>query len=318
MSDLLLPLYMGGPDSLEAIEPFLRNLFSDRTIIDFRIGNAPQRFLAGKIAKSRARKVAHEYEKMGGSSPQLKHLNGLLEKVRALYLQKTGRTLVTHPGMCYWHPFIEDAVREASATQWERIFVTTLYPQWSYTTGGVCMSRFYATQNISPLSGVMQVTPFWHQDEGYNRCIARRVEKAAAQLSVSVSECHVLFSAHSLPAYTVAKGDPYTQHLNEQIAVITSMVKPHSHSLSYQSRTGPITWLGPETSTRLNELVEMKRPVIVIPISFVSDHIETLIELDEQYLADARKKGMLIARTESLNDADDFAEAFLRIATGVA
>lgn len=309
--DLLYVMYMGGPDSIEGIEEFLFNLFSDRTIIDFHVGGFLQTFIAKKIAKKRSVKVAPEYEKMGGCSPQLPYLESLLKKIKPKYTELTGRELVTDIGMCYYHPYIEDSVKTHEGVEYENIYVTTMYPQYSYTTSGVCFDRF---DKVQKLSKVPKVTKFWHMNETYNRCLTKRILEAADRLGADIAECYILFSAHSLPEYTVKKGDEYTHHINEQVKYLADQTKPGAYSLAYQSRTGPVKWVGPYTDQELERLAAEKQDnIIVVPISFVSDHIETLIELDEQYMPAVREAGLKIERIESLNNADDFADAFLNI-----
>lgn len=309
--DLLYVMYMGGPDSIEGIEEFLFNLFSDRTIIDFHVGSLLQTFIAKKIAKKRAVKVAPEYAKMGGRSPQLPHLISILEKIRQKYHLSTGRELVTDIGMCYYHPYIEDSLKRHTGVTYGSIYVTTMYPQYSYATSGLCFARFDKAQT---LTGDIRKTRFWHMNPAYNKCIADRILKAAAKLGKDISECCLLFSAHSLPEYTVRKGDEYTHQIKEQAALLTDMVRPKAGSIAFQSRTGPVKWVGPYTDDELRRLASEKVDnIIVVPISFVSDHIETLIELDEQYIPYVRAQGLSIERIESLNDSDDFAEAFLNI-----
>lgn len=316
MKDLLFAMYMGGPDSIGAIRPFLKNLFSDRTIIDFKIGSWAQNILAGIIAKKRSKKVAPLYEKMGGSSPQLKHMNDVLTKTAKIYNQKTGRTLEVRTGMCYYHPFIEDELEKLNGEEFENIFVMTMYPQDSYTTSGLCFKRFEEKFKNVQIKGHLKKIPHWHLNDEYNSCIIARIYKAAEKLGKPLTECHVLFSAHSLPEYTLEKNDLYTKHLDEQITHITSNIKCNGFSLAYQSRTGPVKWLGPETNVKLDELADKKTDnIIVVPISFVSDHIETLIELDEEYISDIQQKGINITRSESLNSSDDFAESLYSVIT---
>jgi len=309
--DLLYVMYMGGPDSIEGIEEFLFNLFSDRTIIDFHIGGTLQTFIAKKIAKKRSKKIAPEYEKIGGCSPQLPYLKAVLEKIKPLYQQKTGRELVTDIGMCYYHPYIEDSIKNHNGVDYENIIVTSMYPQYSYTTSGVCFDRFNNSQKLSKTPKLIKE---WYMNEAYNKCIADRILKSAEKLGKEISECHLLFSAHSLPEYTIKKGDVYTHQIKEQVSKLVSMTNPGTFGLAYQSRTGPVKWVGPYTDKELTRLAEEGVDnIIVVPISFVSDHIETLIELDEQYMPQVREAGLNIVRIESLNDSNDFAEAFLDV-----
>ncbi|MGE4317793.1 MAG: ferrochelatase [Deferribacterales bacterium] len=309
--DLLYVMYMGGPDSIEGIEEFLRNLFSDRTIIDFHIGGFLQNILAKKIAKKRAVKVAPEYMKLGGRSPQHPYLVSLLDRIRPMYQERTGNSLATAVGMCYYHPYIEQSLKILKNIPYDSIYVTTMYPQYSYTTTGVCFDRFDKAQR---LSGDIKKIESWHLNKSYNECLIKRIRDAASKLGKEISECHIQFSAHSLPEYTVKKGDAYTYQINEQVQYLVNAVSPLSWGLSYQSRTGPVKWVGPYTDRELARLADEKTDnIIVVPISFVSDHIETLIELDEQYIPLVRAKGLNIVRTESLNDSDDFADSILDI-----
>lgn len=319
--DLLFAMYMGGPDSLDAIEPFLYNLFSDRTIINFHVGGTIQKFIAKKIAKSRSVKVAPEYEKMGGSSPQLKYMKLVLKKVQDMYKLQKGRELDVQIGMCYYHPYIDEAVREASKNEYGDIYVMTMYPQHSYTTAGACFDRFNKEIAKTPLKGNIKIIEDWHMNNKYNQCIIDRIFEAAEKLGKPIGECHIQFSAHSLPEYTIRRKDKYTKQIKEQIEHIINAVQPLSHGLSYQSRTGPVKWIAPFTDEELMRLTRRtaegkKDTIIVVPISFVSDHIETLIELDEQYIPLVSENGTLITRMESLNDSDDFAESLYDVITG--
>ncbi|KAA0257801.1 ferrochelatase [Deferribacter autotrophicus] len=311
--DLLYVMYMGGPDSLEGIEEFLYNLFSDKDIIDFKIGKL-QNFVAKIIAKRRSKKVMPDYIKMGGSSPQIKHLQNLLQKVKEKYETHYQRELCTEVGMCYYKPFIEETVKTLQNEKFEKIFVMTMYPQYSYTTSGACFKRFYSAINVIPPTGNFKIIPYWYKNEKYNKCIEKRIKYAANELKKDLRDCYILFSAHSLPEYTLKKGDVYARQIHEQIDIILKNLEIKGYELAFQSRTGPIKWLGPETKDVIEKLSEKGIDnVIVVPISFVSDHIETLIELDEQYIKNAKEKGINIVRTSSLNDSDDFAEAIISI-----
>jgi|Wag4MinimDraft_12_1082652.scaffolds.fasta_scaffold00046_20 ferrochelatase len=313
MKDLLFVMYMGGPDSLDAIRPFLFNLFTDRDIINFKIGELPQRLLANIISKSRSKKVIPDYEKMGGKSPQLDYLRSLLRKVEHIYTEDYGGKLDTRIGMCYYHPFIEDTFADIDPEEYKNIYVTTMYPQYSYTTSGACFKRFYNCLRMRPIKHFETIN-FWHLNRRYNECLIFRIRNAAETLGTHLKNIHLFFSAHSLPEYTQAEGDYYVYQIKEQVDYLVKAVSPAGYSLGFQSRTGPMKWLGPETRDELNNIAEKGVDnIVVVPISFVSDHIETLIELDEQYISALKTKGVNIVRIESLNDGDDFAKAFVDI-----
>ncbi|ADR19663.1 ferrochelatase [Calditerrivibrio nitroreducens] len=312
--DFLYVMYMGGPDSIQAIEPFLYNLFTDRDIIDFGIGKFPQKIVAKIISKVRSKKVAPQYERLGGGSPQLPILKSLLGKVSDLYLKRYDTELETAIGMCYYHPFIKDTVKFLQNGNYNNIFVMTMYPQYSYTTSGACFSRFFNEIKINPPKGSFKVIPYWYSNESYNSAIANRISAATHKLNAEISDCHILFSAHSLPYYTLEKGDPYTIHLKEQVNLLVDRLKPKSFSISFQSKAGRMRWLEPSTKDEIDRLIrDNYRNVIVCPISFVSDHIETIIEIDEEYIDYARKHGLNIVRSDSLNDSEDFVMSIIDI-----
>jgi ferrochelatase len=314
MKDAVLALGMGGPDSIESIEPFLRNLLTDREIIDFGIGDRLQGFIANRIAKSRAPKVAPMYAKMGGGSPQYKHSAALLAKVAKLYQSQTGTTLDVYIGMCYWKPFVQDSVKalleQDRIEPYRRIYLLPLYPQYSMVTSGVSLNRMHKLMSLKPPRGMVCTLNQFHMFEPYLDCLARRIFQAAAKLDVGMDGVHLLFSAHSTPQTVHDKGDPYVSQLHEQVARLVELTKPQSHSLAYQSKLGRQKWLTPSSLTEIKTLADRGvKHIIVLAISFINDHIETLIELDEELIGYAKSLGVQIVRTEALNDSDDFAEA---------
>ncbi|MEF3254810.1 MAG: ferrochelatase, partial [Deferribacterales bacterium] len=189
--DFLYVMYMGGPDSIDSIEPFLYNLFTDRDIIDFGIGDLPQKILARLISKRRAKKVRKEYEKLGGASPQLPILNSLLNKVSAKYKLTTDKELIYAVGMCYYHPFIKDTVKKIYSEKFDRISVMTMYPQYSYTTSGSCFTRFYENIKIKPPYSSFKVIPHWHLNQKYNDCIITNIRRKTEEMNKNIHDIHI-------------------------------------------------------------------------------------------------------------------------------
>lgn len=317
MKDALIALGMGGPESVETIRPFLYNLFSDREIINFHIGNYPQKLLAKIIASKRSEKLAAEYIKMGfgGASPQNVHTKKLLAKLPALYEAKTGRRLEAFPGMCYFHPFIEEAAEKVAGGKYERIIIMSLFPQYSYTTTGACFAKMEKFTNLLyQRTSDVSIVPYWYKDEAYCSCIVKRINEAAARMDKNPEECSVLFSAHSLPERMICEGDLYVEQIKDHASLIGRMAGLSRWMISYQSKVGPVKWVGPSTVSVLEEIKKNKTDnIIVVPIAFISDHIETLIELDEQLIPVIRRAGLKIERAASLNSDDDFAEALAGI-----
>jgi protoporphyrin/coproporphyrin ferrochelatase len=324
----ILLLNLGGPDSLDAVKPFLYNLFSDREII--RLGPPLlQKPLAWLIATLRSKKTERYYRMIGGKSPilditraQAKALEEALKKQSTIKEQQTlpshtpldkgGNqggvvSLKVYVGMRYWHPFIDDVLFEMHKNGMEKIIALSLYPQYSVTTSGSSARRVDRVAEDYPID-VLHVSS-WHDHPLYIEALADVIKKGLESFLASssgphpssVDDIHLLFSAHSLPRKIIDEGDPYEQQTIETVQEVVKKV-PLKWHLSYQSKSGPVKWLEPSTEEKLKELaLEGVKNVLVVPISFVSDHIETLYEIDILYKTMAEKLGMNLKRTDSLN-----------------
>lgn len=316
MNDALIALGMGGPDSVEAIKPFLYNLFSDREIINFHIGPL-QTPIAKIIASSRSKKIAPEYIKMGynGASPQNIYTKKLLNKVSIEYENRTKRKLSALAGMCYYHPYIKDTANEIKKGNFDRLIILPLYPHYSSVTTGACFSKL--NKHLSILSNIakeIKIVTEWYHNENFCNCIVNRIKNSAESINKNVKDCFILFSAHSLPKWVDDNGDPYTKQISINAEKISKMCGGLNYKISYQSKVGPVKWVGPSTIDTLNNLANNNiNNIIVVPIAFVSDHIETLIELDEQLIPTIKEKGINITRAKSLNDDEDFVSAITDI-----
>lgn len=316
--DAIIALGMGGPDSIEAIEPFLKNLLTDREIINFGVGRHLQNFIAGRIAKSRSAKVAPMYEKMGGGSPQYRLTKALMDKLAAEYAKASGTSIDTFIGMCYWRPFIADTVKQFSEAdklnQYRRVYLFPMYPQFSTTTTSPCLNRFVKASAKTPPAGALITFNHYHMFKPYLECLNTRIKEAIAKLNTTADETHLLISAHSIPQAVNDAGDPYAFQVAEQSARLAEMSGVKSYSIAYQSKMGRMRWLSPSTHYELKYLAEKGvRNVIVLAISFINDHIETLIELDDDILPEAAKLGLNIQRVETVNDSDDFVQAIVKL-----
>ncbi len=311
--DVLFIMGMGGPDSIEAIEPFLFNLFSDRDIINFHVGNILQKFIAKKIAAKRSKKLSPEYLKMGynGASPQNIIHRRIFKALEKYYIDLTGRQLVVIEANCYYHPFFDEALEVLKNTECNRVIFTTVYPQYSLTTVEACFNRLAKMYNISGSNKYKSVViPYWYENEKYCKVLSKRILKAAEKLNKDIKDCHVLYSAHSVPMSYIEKGDPYPEHIKNHIYIINKMTGIKSFETAYQSKVGPVKWMQPAMIDILESYKDKNIDnIIIVPISFISDHIETLIELDEQLMPILKNTGKNIVRIESLNDSPDFIEA---------
>jgi ferrochelatase len=297
---------MGGPDSLDSVEPFLRNLFSDRDII--KLGPSfLQKPIASLIIRKRLESVIEAYSLIGGKSPlldittaQAKALENLLNSKFEIRNSK----FRVYVGMRYWRPFIEEAVDHAMRDGISRILALSLYPHYSIATTGSSVKKFeevikkYHVDYFSVTS--------WFNHPLYINALVENIQKGIKTFD---KKPVVLFSAHSLPKKFIDKGDPYVNEIKGTIDAILRKIDIEWH-LSYQSKTGPVKWLEPTTEEVLHELAKKGvKDLLVVPISFVSDHIETLYEIDMLYKDMAQGLGMNLKRIESLNTSPKFIEA---------
>ena len=269
----MLLLNLGGPDSLDAVEPFLVNLFTDPFLIRLPLRGAPRRWFARLVAKRRAPHVRELYREIGGRSP--------IEPITASQCKKLEEQL--GPGYrCYvafsaWTPYIREAVERAKEDGVERIVGVSLFPQWcSATTESVFFDlRKAATSAGLPLLEVDR----YPEDPTYLDSLASTVKEGLRRFE-KPEAVHVLFSAHGIPVSLVKKGDPYQREIEATVkGVLLRLPQGQPHSLSYQSKVGPVKWLEPATADHLPALAQQGvKQVLVVPVAFVSDHIETLHE----------------------------------------
>ncbi|MDR0454051.1 MAG: ferrochelatase [Deferribacteraceae bacterium] len=322
MKDALVAFGMGGPDSIDSIKPFLVNMLNDREIINFGVGKTLQKLIVRGIASDRAKVTAPFYEKMGGGSPQLRLTEAFLKKLSVKYAEKTGFILDTYPAMCYWHPFVKDTLIKLSeqtrSRGYRKIILFPMYPQYSRATTGVCFSHFRkALAHKPPYAPLVKIYDY-HLHPPYLDVLAERIRAAALKMGEEISGIHILFSAHSLPQSVIDDGDPYAEQIQEQSLRLAEIVKPKSFSIAYQSKFGRKKWLTPSVNEELVSLAGGGiKNVVLSAVSFINDHIETLIELDEELIGKGGKMGLNIIRAETPNDADDFAAAMADLLSGI-
>ncbi len=301
-------LNMGGPDSLDAVKPFLQNLFSDRDII--RLGPSfLQKPIASLIIGRRLKSVMEAYSLIGGKSPladitaaQAKALEESLNS--SLITHHSSLPFKVYVGMRYWHPFIENAVDHALKDGAERILGLSLYPHYSIATTGSSVKKF--DEVIKKYHVDHFCITSWFNHPLYINVLVENIRQGLRSFD---KKPIVLFSAHSLPKKFIDKGDPYVNEINGTIQAIIKKMDIEWR-LSYQSKTGPVKWIEPTTEHMLHELAEEGvKDLLVVPISFVSDHIETLYEIDILYKDMAQELGINLKRVESLNTAPKFIES---------
>lgn len=305
----VLLLQMGGPDSLEAVEPFLTNLFSDRDII--RIGPAfLQPLIARFIARRRAPKVEKYYERIGGKSPILK----LTEAQARALEERLGSDYRCFVAMRYWRPSTLEALAAIRREGISRIVALSLYPHYSRATTGSSINELKRVMGEAGVEFQVSWIDRFYDHPLYISALAERIEEGLARFT-DRSGVELVFSAHSLPRSFIDQGDPYLAHIEETVRLVMERLGEVDHHLAFQSRAGPVKWLEPSTEEMIRHLAAHgSKNMLMVPLSFVSDHIETLYEIDVQYAEEARALGIEnFRRSPSLNDAPLFIDCLAEL-----
>lgn len=300
---------LGGPDSLDAIEPFLYNLFRDPDIINFPGAFIARRPLAKFIASRRSRKVKSHYQEIGGKSPI-----GELTAAQATALERELVRLVpsrVFVAMRYWHPFTHEVIATLQKERFTRIVLIPLYPQFSKATTISSRKEWDRQCRISrfhyvPTSSVC----CYYNHPLYIEAIVDNITTAYAKFAgIPPRDIDLLFSAHGVPVSLINEGDPYQFQIQESVRLVMEQGRWNSpHHLCYQSKVGPAEWLKPSLDTRIHELAEAGRKhLLVVPIAFVTEHIETLHEINIETREEAHRLGIKqFEMMPALNDSTKF------------
>ncbi|MDB9526188.1 ferrochelatase [Oscillatoria sp. CS-180] len=305
----VLLLNLGGPEQLEDVRPFLFNLFADPEIIRLPVPWL-QKPLAWLISNSRAKQSQQNYSQIGGGSP-IRRITEQQADALKQRLETAGHEAETYIGMRYWYPFTEEAIARIKRDGIEELVVLPLYPQYSISTSG---SSFRLLQKLWKEDPSLErirytVIPSWYARPGYVRAMADLIAQELDQLP-DPSTGHVFFSAHGVPvSYVEEAGDPYQREIEHCVDLIMKALgRSNEYTLAYQSRVGPVEWLQPYTEDAIEELAERGvNELVVVPISFVSEHIETLQEIDMEYREIAEEAGIeTFLRVPALNTHPGF------------
>lgn len=282
---------LGGPDSLEAIEPFLYNLFSDPDIIDFPFARIARQPLARLISSTRARHVRSHYAEIGGRSPILEFTTRQARALEAELRRDFDARVVV--AMRYWHPFTAEAIRDLAAFGPEEIVLLPLYPQYSRTTTGSSLNEWKRRFHPNGWNPRVHAVTEFHENAGYIGALAEAIGESLAAFD-NPADVDMLFSAHSVPMSVIEAGDPYQRQIERTVELVWERGRwPGRRHLCYQSKVGASKWLQPSMHATIKRLAdEGSRSVLAIPISFVSDHVETLHEIDIEHRAQAHELGI--------------------------
>jgi ferrochelatase len=308
-------LNMGGPDSLSAVRPFLARLFSDRDLIRLPAAFLTQPLFAWVVSGARARKVRRYYEEIGGGSP----IAALTERQRRALeeaLLGTGGNFKAYVGMRYWHPLAKHAALDMKEDGVSRAIALPLYPQYCSATTGSSLNDLRRWMKWAGCTAPLSEIRSYPDHPKYVAALAGTV--ALAIEGADRDGMFLLFSAHGVPRAMIDGGDPYQAETERTVAAVMRGFPGIPHGISYQSRAGRAAWLAPDTVDEVARLGrEGVRTLVVVPVSFVSDHIETLHELDIRLAARAREAGIQsFLRAPALNDAPAFIDALKDLVLG--
>jgi ferrochelatase len=318
----IVALNLGGPDSLDAVEPYLRNLLGDPDVIQFPpVIRLFQPLFARMVAQRRAPKTRANYELIGGRSPIA---DESMAQARAIAAELDRRGVPAHGAVAMgcWHPFSDEAVAELRRVGIRRAVAVPLFPQYSRTTTG---SSFLALDRaVAKAGGTLDIAQVrnYPAAPGYLDAIADRIRAATATVPLEErSRVPVLFSAHGLPESYIRGGDPYLDDIRTTVGAVTARLGLGERArLCFQSQVGRRRWLGPSTEKALDAVAaEGHRAVVVVPIAFTGEHIETLQEIDILFKEHAEKAGITtFARARTVGTHPAFIGALADLALEAA
>ncbi|MGD0427372.1 MAG: ferrochelatase [Candidatus Acidiferrales bacterium] len=291
---------LGGPDSQVAVEPFLYNLFCDPDIINFPGAFLARKAIAKLISTTRSKVVGQHYMEIGGGSP-IRRLTEQQARAleAALRPHISARTIVA---MRYWHPNTAEAVAALNREPYDELVLLPLYPHYSFATTRSSLNEW--NRQYKPTTPVKIIDHFYDHPD-YIAALVERINSVLADLK-QPDDVHLVFSAHGLPLALVEKGDPYPKQIEETVQMVRELgAWPNPHVLCYQSRVGPQKWLQPSLTTTIEQMAHsgIKR-MLVIPIAFLTEHIETLHEINIEAREEAEKLGVTEFRMmPALNDS---------------
>lgn len=303
---------LGGPRDLQDVQPFLYRLFNDEEVIPVRLKGIWRKVFAYTISHIRARKTRKKYAQIGGKSPineNTEKQRTALEKYLTEHIPQHSFTVVT--AMRFGFPNALQAFETLQQNQPEKIIILPLYPHYSHNTTQATIDIFQRICTEKSYKNPIYTIETYHTHPLYVQAINERINEQL-KLLPNTENTVLLFSAHGIPVREIAKGDPYQKHIEESVqAIMQARNYDFPHFLSYQSRVGPMEWLKPYTHEVLQKLSQNKvNNVIVIPISFVSDHLETLYEIGVEYAQLAKSLNIPhFTFTEGLNDHPLFIRA---------
>ena len=308
--EAVILLNMGGPNNLEEVEIFLKNMFADKNILTMKSGLL-RKFVGGMIVFNRTESSQEIYRQLGGKSPIVGHTKNLVSKLQ----KKLGDDVIVDFAMRYTPPFADEVIEHLNVANVEKIYLIPLYPQQSTTTTKSSLEDFEEAYHKSGGDALLVEIKHFFENSTYNKAIIESIKESVG--SDDYNNFDIIFSAHGLPQKIVDAGDVYQNHVEKHIGILKEMLNKenmafHDVHLAYQSKVGPMAWLKPSLDDKLK--VVRNRGVIVFPIAFTIDNSETDFELEVEYREIAEELGFKEYRVcRCPNDSELFVDALCEI-----
>ena len=303
-------LNMGGPNNLEEVEVFLRNMFADKNILTMKSALL-RKFVGSMIVFTRTESSQEIYRQLGGKSPLVGHTKKLVAKLQ----ERLGDNVIVDFAMRYTPPFACEVVERLNAAEVDKIYLIPLYPQYSTTTTKSSLEDFEACYHDKGGDALLVERKHFFENEKYNRAIIERIKESVGD--EAYRDFDIIFSAHGLPKKIVDAGDVYEKHVNRHVEILKEMMQKegmefHATHLAYQSKVGRMEWLTPSLEDKLASV--RNRGVVIFPIAFTIDNSETDFELDVEYREIAQEMGFKEYRVAKCpNDSELFVDALQEI-----
>ena len=303
-------LNMGGPNNLNEVEMFLKNMFADKNILTMK-SNLLRKFVGGMIVFNRAESSQEIYRQLGGKSPIVGHTKNLVEKLQ----KRFGENIIVDFAMRYTPPFAKEVIDRLNKQEIDKIYLIPMYPQYSTTTTKSSLEDFEEYYYANNGDAVLVEIKHFFENNTYNKVIIQRIKEKMGE--DKYRDFDIIFSAHGLPQKIVDAGDVYEKHITRHVELLKKMLKEedmnfHETHLAYQSKLGPMKWLEPSLQTKLESV--RNRGVIIYPIAFTIDNSETDFELEIEYREIADKLGFKDYRVcRCPNDSELFVDALVEI-----
>ncbi len=303
-------LNMGGPNNLEEVEMFLKNMFNDKNILTMK-SNLLRKFIAGMITFSRTESSQEIYRQLGGKSPLVGHTQSLVEKLQ----KRLGEDVVVDFAMRYTPPFAPEVIQRLNTKEVEKIYLIPLYPQYSTTTTKSSLEDFEEAYHDSKGDAVLVEIKHFFENTTYNKAILQRIKEKMGE--DNYNDFDIIFSAHGLPQKIVDAGDVYQRHVERHVEILKGMLQEedmdfHDVHLAYQSKVGPMQWLTPSLEDKLKSV--RNRGVVIFPLAFTIDNSETDFELEVEYREIAEDFGFKEYRVcRCPNDSDLFVDTLCEL-----